>query len=429
MALSAAIGLRNRLRALTKSGGYARDTLVNTLGLLAAAVLPILALPLLSRIYGPEHFGIFGVFAALVGLGTIAATGRYEAAIILPSDNQEAVEIAAAGAAFSAFWIALLAISVAIANNAGVQLVRDHTVLAYLAVATVLLSALVQILLNLAIRTKLFLLSSIARTTGAVSNVSVSVGCGLAGQLELGLLLGMAAGYVASTATLTVALPRHYRGATSLNVRSIRQQAWRYRNFPIFSLPSDFANTLAANLPVLFFSAFFGTTATGYLTMFQRIWAGSAILVQGLGETFRQRAAQEMNETQAFRRTMRVTLVPLCAIAGLLFIALTLFAPLLFELVVGEEWKEAGIYAQILAPLVCLQFIASPISWAFYIRQRLQLLMVWQWSLLLAFATVGTFGTTYLDERGTLMLLSGTGAALYLVYSVMSVRLSRYQAG
>jgi O-antigen/teichoic acid export membrane protein len=417
--------LRHRLASLTRKDSYAYDTFINTLGLLVAAALSIAALPILSRLYPPSEFGVFGVFSAFVSLGTIAATGRYEAAIVLPVEDRDAGAVAAVAGVFALGGTTLLLIMVAILYVAGVTMVREHLLLSGLAVLTIGLAASFQVLLNSAIRYRLFGLTSIARVAGAVTMAALSISFGLMDAGEVGLPLGVTGNYLISGLVLVFALRGSGRVDGIPSRSRIAGQAKRFRHFPLFSLPSDFINTLASQLPVLFFSTFFGATAAGYLTMFQRVWAGSGILVQGLGETFRQRAAVERQETGTFRRTMLVTVLPLGAVAMILLVVLGIFGPDLFALFAGEQWREAGIYGQILAPMVCAQFVASPVSWAFYIAERLRLMMVWQWVFFAAVVLAGFIGTGLLEERGTLVLLSAVGCVLYLIYAGLSLRLSR----
>ena len=54
----------------------------------------MLIAPFLTRMYAPDAFGIFSVYAAwclIIGAG---ATGRYELAIMLPEEDEEAINLA-----------------------------------------------------------------------------------------------------------------------------------------------------------------------------------------------------------------------------------------------------------------------------------------------------------------------------------------------
>lgn len=417
--------LYSQMARFVGKGSYGRDTFINTFGLLIVASIPLAALPILSRLYSPHDFGLFGVFAAAVGLGTIASTGRYEAAIILPKEDGEAISIALVAFIFLLVFTLLFSIGVAVAYLSAVPLVHDHAVLACLAVIATAFSGCVQVLLNIAIRHRVFLKVNVARIAGSAGTAFLSIITGIYHPDAIGLAAGLTAGYVINSFVLLCLVSKYYQEVDLPSKRTVAAQAKRYRSFPLLSLPSDFSNTLAANLPVMFFSSFFGSTATGYLTMFQRVWAGTSIVANGLGETFRQRAAAERQETGNFRRTMKATLLPLSLVSILLFIIIMGFAPALFEAVIGKEWKEAGVYGQILAPFICLQFIASPISWSFYVSERLKLLSIWQISLLLVLSVAFTLSSVYFGPRGTLVTWSGVASAMYGIYIIFSAKISK----
>ena len=58
-----------------------------------AQALPIAITPILTRLYTPSDFGVFGIYlSALVILGTIA-TGKFELAIMLPEKDEAAETI------------------------------------------------------------------------------------------------------------------------------------------------------------------------------------------------------------------------------------------------------------------------------------------------------------------------------------------------
>jgi O-antigen/teichoic acid export membrane protein len=362
----------------------------------------------------------------MVGVAASAATGRYDAAILQPSDDVEAAEVASVAFVFSCLFSVILLVATLFVNFSNQNLPTEHRSLLFLGIGTVLLSAWSQILMGAAIRGKLFRRMSLARSCGALASAATTIGLGILGYGVWALALGVTVGFLAIALVLMSGLIRSYQGRLSKVTRQgIWHQSVRYKHFLFYSLPSDFANVFASSLPMLFLSIFFGPAVAGYFAMFQRIWAGSSILTQGLGETFRQRASVELRETGGFRQTMMQTILPLAAIASAAFLALVILGPTVFSLVLGENWHEAGVYGQILAPLVCLQFIASPVSWSFYITERLRLLMVWQFSLLIVFASVLFMGVHLLEARESLALYSLAGSVMYVLYASLSFRLSR----
>ncbi len=75
-------------------GRFARSVLTLVTGTTISQVLPVLIAPFLTRMYAPDAFGMFSVYAAwclIIGAG---ATGRYELAIMLPEKDEEAINLA-----------------------------------------------------------------------------------------------------------------------------------------------------------------------------------------------------------------------------------------------------------------------------------------------------------------------------------------------
>src|SRR5690606_10440995 len=60
-----------------------------------AQAIPIAVSPILTRLYSPEDFGIYALFLAIMAVVSSIASGRYELAIVLPSDDEDAFNIAA----------------------------------------------------------------------------------------------------------------------------------------------------------------------------------------------------------------------------------------------------------------------------------------------------------------------------------------------
>ena len=417
--------IKGHFATIFKRGGYARDAAINTFGVAIAAAVPLITLPVIARLYSPADFGVFGVFSSFVGLSAVVATGRYEAAIILPEEKLGALETAFAASMFSLGVSIIFLIGLLLALVMQISFLQEHYWLGLIAIFTMVAAATVQILLNCAIRERMFSWMSLARGAGACITAISTVALGVMKFEIWGLVLGLIAGYLTTIVILSWMILKVYLpDIVYVTFSGIRIHAMRYRQFPFFSLPSDFANTLATNLPILFFSTFFGSVSTGYLTMFQRIWAGSGILIQGLGETFRERAASELKLLGNFRRVYRITLIPLASVAAVLLVALVSSGPMLFAIVMGEQWRESGEYGRILALLVCTQFVASPLSWSFYIAERLKLMMVWQWSLLAIFFLILWVGSHRFNETTTLALLAGVGTAMYLVYLFASFWIS-----
>jgi hypothetical protein len=76
-------------------GSFARNVSLLAGGTALSQVLAILVSPILTRIYMPSDFGALQIFIALMSLVVVAAAGRYEVALLLPEDEQSAIDVLA----------------------------------------------------------------------------------------------------------------------------------------------------------------------------------------------------------------------------------------------------------------------------------------------------------------------------------------------
>lgn len=86
--------LTDRIKALLK-GRFARSVTVLAGGAVLGQAITVLVSPILTRLYSPEDFGVFGVYASILGIVTVIASLRYEYALPLPEDDAIAANILA----------------------------------------------------------------------------------------------------------------------------------------------------------------------------------------------------------------------------------------------------------------------------------------------------------------------------------------------
>src|SRR5690606_11727504 len=76
-------------------GGLWRGTLTLLAGSGAGRIIAVLSMPVLTRLYGPEDFGVLALFTALTGMLVPVATLRYVLALPLPRKDGVAINLLA----------------------------------------------------------------------------------------------------------------------------------------------------------------------------------------------------------------------------------------------------------------------------------------------------------------------------------------------
>ena len=108
---------------------------------------------------------------------------------------------------------------------------------------------------------------------------------------------------------------------------------------------------------------FFSNTIIGLYAMTLRILQAPLwFIISSITQVFYQKATELFNQGVDIKPLILETIKKTVVIALVLIIGVMIFGPAAFALIFGEEWREAGIYARILAPWIFLDFVRIPIS-------------------------------------------------------------------
>jgi O-antigen/teichoic acid export membrane protein len=344
------------------AGGALRQVLTLLGGSSIAQAIALAASLVLTRLYTPEQFGTFALFASVVTLLSTGATGRYELAVLLPASDDEAWQVA---------WLALLiALPVVVLTLAAVAVWGDALaaragdlrlgVWAWLLPLAVWLTAVVNTLTCWANRCQAFRGLAINRIAQTGITSVASIGLGVIGWASPGLMLGSVLGQATGAALLVGGGPRP--AVRGVDVPRLSALASRYRDFPRINLPHAVLDALQASVVLCLLGAVYGAAALGGYAFALRVArAPLAMLGASIGAVFQQRAARLVSTQCDLADLARRTVRRLAVFAVPVFLVL-MCAPDLFAWLFGAEWRAAGEQARVLAPWMVLNFMTSPLS-------------------------------------------------------------------
>lgn len=334
----------------------------------------LLALPLLTRIYPPEEFGLFGVFAAIAAVVGLVAALRYEYALPLCAEDDRfaalrrlcvLLSLAVAVATAVACW--------ALGRFGGAVGVGGIEPIFWLAGPCALGASWMQIGTFSALRDQRFAPIAAARAAQGLVAVAAQIALGLSGFGGEGLIIGHSVGLVFA-GTLALGATRS-RAA----VASMREVAAIYRSFPLVMSWSAMLNALGLQLPVVLMASCFGLGSAGRLLVAQRVLSSITQLVgSSAGQDFYARAAALIRgQEPGLPELVRITTRRLLAFSAVVAALLAPAAWWAFGPVLGAEWEAAGVFLIALLPAFALQLAVSPVSGVFSLRQRHGRILVW----------------------------------------------------
>jgi O-antigen/teichoic acid export membrane protein len=199
----------------------------------------------------------------------------------------------------------------------------------------------------------------------------------------------------------------------SIRVKEIFSLAGRYWKFPVFNIWGSFLNALSWQAPIWLLASFFSPAIVGFYAVGNRLIRAPMTLVgHSIAQVFFREASESEHEGRlgntvdsVFRRLVSFGLLPAILI---FFVGEELFAVLL-----GEPWREAGVYTQILAPFVFFWFISSPLSQLINVKERQGTGVLLQAAILVFRVVPLIIGGLLGDARFAIILFSISGAAVY----------------
>ena len=418
------------------AGAAARQVMTLVTGTGLAQLIPLAVSPLLTRLYTPQDFGVFALYAGLLAVLAVLGSARYELALMLPKDDTDALALVALAMAIVLATSAAVLAAVLL-FQAGLARWLDSPALGpwlFLVPVSMLLTGLVNTLTVWANRSSSYRQISISRVlqSASAAAVAVALGWGLSrgSQAGVGLVLGAVAGQALAAASLAWPFWRRW-GARLQGVgwQPMRAQALRFREFPAINMPHALLDALQGSGVVALIAALFGPTLLGFHALAQRVVrTPMATLGSAVAQVFQKRAADALHAGGNTRRLVDAVLRRLGAVA-VAVLPLLWFAPELFAFVFGAAWREAGVYAQILTPWLLLNFMLSPLS-------QLPLLLGRQaralaYGVAYQLAMVGPLAVAWLmalSLRQALLLQSVAASVVLVAYGGWLYRLSKSTA-
>lgn len=354
----------SRIRRILPEPSFLRKWLLLASGTLIGQALVVITSPLLTRLFTPEEFGLFTVFAAIVGIGGTLSGLRYELAVPIALDDEDAAVIVVV-IALTSLLLALIVAGLVwlIGHWAARQLnVVELTHWLWLLPFALLVWGIGSALSYWSVRRHTYGVNALSSVIQLGTQSAGQLAMGFAGWGAPGLILGFLCGYAVRLGYFLARLPHSDRQLLAAcqwaRLWTVAYAHWRY---PTFSLPSSLLARFLQLGPAIIIAAMFSPALAGFYAVAQRV-VGLPILM--LGEAASQAFLGEVRglERLALRQLFLRTLALFGGLAIVAMLPLLLFAPPLFDLILGDGWATAGVFVQLLTPLYIIRFIDAPIS-------------------------------------------------------------------
>ncbi len=398
---------------------FTRNVLTLMGGTAIAQAIPLLASPVLTRLYSPEQFGALALLLAIANPLSLLVGGRYELTVVLPREDDRAQALARLGLLLAAVVSVLLGTAIWLLRDQFASLLGGPSAMAPLLLSPFLfmLMGAFQPLNNWLIRKQAFRAMGVNKVVQTAGITAVSLGLGLL-AFRHGLMVGYLAGWSVYIIVGAIQARRKEFRFRPLDPMELRKAAHAYRSFPLFNALPAVLNTATLSLPVFLMAQVFGKESTGQFNLCrQTILLPVTFLATSYMQAYMQRASQTVADGQPVVPALRGGLRALGAMALAMVMVLMAAGPWLFGLVFGVQWTEAGEYARILALPIALQLVVVPLTPLLPALGRIRAYSFWQLGY---FTSVALLGLAYWAVPADyLVMLAAVESVLFLTLGLL----------
>jgi len=344
---------------------FVRHVTTLAAGTAIGQILTVLVSPVLTRLYGPEALGIFGVFSAVAGIVAIIATSQLYMAAVLPKRERDGISLIVLAFIFAMVTFTLcLSASIVFRGSLALLLgFGDYENILWMLAFLMFGTSSVRILSHWALRSQKFFFLSLSSIAAAVVSSAFKVGAGLLGYGVTALLLGGIIGYFFQSACLAFVLPKtiiHSR-PSSEGWACIQRVASTHIDFAFYRTPQITLNAFSSNLPGILFAALFGPAAAGfYFIAYRVLQMPGQLIADAVKKAFYPKAAKIVNANGDLRSAVVKATLMLAVVGAVPLIVVLVFGPFLFSFAFGKQWVLAGDYARWLSLWTFAVFMNGP---------------------------------------------------------------------
>lgn len=327
----------------------------------------------LTRIVPVADIGDFSLLLGAASISSIMASASLDKAIFSARTDQDVEKLFSLSIVIAFVVGTIIIVAIPISQSLGLPIVNE-TVAKYsfcFVLYSLLLAANKNLQAMLVYQSQFNLLnkSKLIFTTPAAL---AQLGVGIVGWGVGGLIYATTAVTAIST-FISIKLFRipWQQIRAEIYFASVKKTFVTNHHFVFFSLPADLVSSFSSQLPIFIIAARFGSISVAMYALVLRVLSipvgllGSSVLT-----VFKDRAGQDYRELGNCKNVYIKTFKNLVLLSCIPFSILHLFGSPIVKFLLGDQWAAAGHYTEILAPMLFVAFISSPLSYVLYFSKR-----------------------------------------------------------
>ena len=364
--------LRERLTALWH--GSLRSKLLRNIvtvvsGTAGAQAITLAFMPVITRIYGPEAYGVLGTFLSVTMMLIPVAALTYPIAIVLPKRDGDARGLVRLALVTALVLAALVALALQLFGERLAAVADISIIQPYLMLIPFVMfcGAALEICQQWLFRTQRFRITASVAVGHSLLFNSIRTVAGLLQSSALVLVCTTALQQALHAAMLGLAMLRakphtdNHHGDAEQDSPGMLELARQHSDFPKFRAPVMLINAVSQHLPTLVLAAYFGPAAAGFFALCkQALTMPTNLIGKSVADVYYPRISRAIHDREPVAAMLLKATAALGLVGLVPFTLVAVIGPWLFALVFGEQWHVAGEYARWLALAEYVIFVSRP---------------------------------------------------------------------
>jgi len=363
------------LKDLFLNNNYLKQTKVIISSSIISKLITVISLPIITRIYDPDNFGVYTAFASTIGLINPISTFRYERAITIAKNQDEEIKIVITCILLSIFTSILLFFGIIIVEQFFFKFRNFIEILIAVPTGSMLIG-IYQPLYYYAIKKQAF--KSISR-----SKLIQSIGA-LISQLILFPTgsIGLIVGYIILN---SAGFEGYYFYFLKISFRSIKKYLLnipyiikKYSDFGFYLFLSSIVEQIGTNLPKILILNAYGQEILGFLGLSISLYNIPIFIALNSFGTFFIGNVNNLFIKGSLKKEIKKIILNLFIFGFLLCLITNILVPNLIGIFLPYKWFPIINIIRIISPLFVCELISSTINSAFYPSRNLKLSFKYQ---------------------------------------------------
>jgi len=329
-------------------------------------ILSFLMIPIITRLFTASDYGYFSSFISIIAIFSISSTLDYHKAIPIAKDNDEVKSIVSLSLGILSFFSIIFWIVLYFWGTEILFLFDNYILIRFQQFLPIafFLYGLDGINNELFTRNKKFKLISFFYIFSVFLINFLKIIFGFFSFGVIGLLLGLLIGQITTIIIQFKFVNNFYKFYDLFKFKSLLKTLIIYKNFAIFSSPSNYLNMLSNQLPIIIMVFIYGPYIGGLFALSNTIIKLPISLIgQSVARVFFSEACLiGKGKPQIIKRLVISLMIKLGTLSIIPFTLLILFGPSMFYFVFGSDWEISGVFSSILSISMIFNFVVMPVG-------------------------------------------------------------------